>query len=470
VSGVSGGGDTGSVRSGMTRGLIVLFAIATGQAVASNYLAQPLLETLRHQFGVSSTVAGLIITVSQIGYATGLVLLLPLGDLLERRRLITTLAAITAVGLAAAALAPSIGFFAAAIGLVGFTSVMAQILIPIAAGLALDDERGRVIGTIMSGLIIGVLLARTVSGAVAALAGWRTVYWVAAVLMVVLAAVLHHALPRSRARIRLTYPRLLLSVLTIAREEPRLRRQAVHGVLSFAAFSGFWTTLTFLLAGPHYGYSTGAIGLFGLIGVAGATTASVVGRFTDRGWSLRLTGVTSMLIASGYVLLWAGGTSLAALIAGVLVLDIGCQGLHITSQSEIYRLRPEARSRVNAFYMTSRFVGGGAGSAAAAVAFGMFGWPGVCLLGMGFGLASTLWWATGLRSRTGARRDPTPGDEAGASLAIAAALSESESFDAEQPAHERAAADHTGAPTAPHAHVTEAFPQSSAQTAPHHPS
>jgi predicted MFS family arabinose efflux permease len=433
----------------MTRGLIVLFAIATGQAVASNYLAQPLLEALRHQFGVSTAVAGLIITVSQIGYATGLVLLLPLGDLLERRRLITTLAAITAAGLAAAAMAPSIGLFTAAIGLVGFTSVMAQILIPIAAGLALDDERGRVIGTIMSGLIIGVLLARTVSGAVAALAGWRTVYWVAAALMVVLAAVLHHALPSSRARVGLSYPRLLASVLSIARDEPMLRRSAVHGVLSFAAFSGFWTTLTFLLAGPHYGYSTGAIGLFGLIGVAGATTASVVGRFTDRGWSSRLTGVTSMLIASGYVLLWVGGTSLAALIAGILILDIGCQGLHITSQSEIYRLRPDARSRVNAFYMTSRFVGGGAGSAVAAAAFTVFGWPGVCLLGVGFGLASTLWWVVGLRRRAAARRDLTPGDDAGASLAIAAALSESESFDADWPADASPA---LGPPEVPAAH------------------
>jgi predicted MFS family arabinose efflux permease len=274
---------------------------------------------------------------------------------------------------------------------------MAQILIPIAATMALDEERGRVLGTIMSGLITGVLLARTVSGMVAAVAGWRTVYWVAAGLMLALAMVLYRALPRYKASIGLSYPRLLASVLTIARQEPVLRRQAVHGALCFAAFSGFWTTLTFLLAGPHYGYSTGIIGLFGLVGVAGALTASVVGRFTDLGWARRLTGVTSMMIVSGYFLLWLGATSLVALFAGILVLDIGCQGLHITSQSEIYRLRPEARSRVNAFYMTSRFVGGGAGSAAAAFVYMAFGWNGVCLLGAGFGLASTLWWATAPR-------------------------------------------------------------------------
>ena len=379
--------------------MIALFALATGMAVASDYLAQPLLATLRTEFGVSSAVAGLIITVAQIGYASGLILLLPLGDLLERRRLITTLALITSAGLAAAALAPSIGFFAAAIGLVGFTSVMAQILLPIAATLSLDDERGRVVGTIMSGLIVGVLLARTFSGLVAAAAGWRTVYGIAAALMLTLAVVLHQALPRYKPHIRLSYPRLLASVLTIAREEPVLRRQGVHGALCFAAFSGFWTTLTFLLAGPHYGFGTAVIGLFGLVGAAGATTASVVGRFTDRGWASWLTGVTSMLIVAGYSLLWLGATSLAALIVGIVVLDIGCQGLHITSQSEIYRLRPEARSRVNAFYMTSRFAGGGAGSAAAAFVYSVFGWNGVCLLGVAFGLASTLWWADGLRVR-----------------------------------------------------------------------
>ena len=400
--GVSAIDDTTTQARGMSRGLVALFAIATGLAVASDYLAQPLLATLRTEFGVSSAVAGLIVTVSQIGYASGLVLLLPLGDLFERRRLITTLALITSAGLAAAAVAPSIGFFAAAIGLVGFTSVMAQILVPIAATLALDDERGRVVGTIMSGLIMGVLLARTVSGLVAAVAGWRTVYWVAAALMLALTVVLHRALPRYRARIGLSYPRLLASVLTIAREEPVLRRQAVHGAVSFAAFSAFWTTLTFLLAGSHYGFSTGIIGLFGLVGAAGAMTASIVGRFTDRGWAHRLTGVTSLLLVAGYLLLWLGATSIAALLAGIVVLDIGCQGLHITSQSEIYRLKPQARSRVNAFYMTSRFVGGGAGSAAAAFVYSAFGWNGVCLLGVGFGLASTLWWLVGSRARASA--------------------------------------------------------------------
>jgi predicted MFS family arabinose efflux permease len=383
----------------MSRGLIVLFAIATGQAVASNYLAQPLLDTIRREFHVTSAVAGLIVTVAQIGYATGLVMILPLGDLFERRRLITTLAAVTAAGLAAAALAPSAGLFAAAAGLVGLTTVMAQILVPFAATLAPEAERGRVVGTVMSGLLLGILLARTASGLVAAAAGWRAVYWVAAALMLAQTVVLYRALPTYRARVSLTYPRLLASVLTIARAEPVLRRRALHGVCSFAAFSALWTTLAFVLAGPRYGFGEGVIGLFGLIGAAGALTASVVGRFTDRGWTYRLTGVTSLLLVSGYALLWLGGTSLAALIAGIVVLDVGAQGLHITNQTEVYRLQPEARSRVNAFYMTSCFVGAALGSASAALVYGAYGWGGVCVLGAGFGLASTLWWSVGPRAR-----------------------------------------------------------------------
>ncbi|HET6495866.1 MAG TPA: MFS transporter [Thermoleophilia bacterium] len=393
--------DRGSAagRQGMSRGLILLFAVATGQAVSSNYLAQPLLDTLRREFQVSTAVAGLIVTAAQVGYAAGLVMILPLGDLFERRRLITALAVVTAGGLAAAALAPSIWPFAAAVGLVGLTSVMAQVLVPFAATLAPAAERGRVVGTVMSGLLLGILLGRTVSGLVAAAAGWRVVYGGAAALMLVQALVLYKVLPTYRERVALTYPRLLASVLAIARTEPELRRCAVHGVCSFAAFSALWTTLAFLLAGPRYSFGEGVIGLFGLVGAAGALTASIVGRFADRGWTYRLTGVTSLLLVAGYALLWLGGTSLAALLAGILVLDIGCQGLHITNQTDIYRLRPEARNRINAFYMTSCFAGAALGSASAALVYGTWGWSGVCVLGAGFGLSSTLWWSVGPYAR-----------------------------------------------------------------------
>ena len=271
---------------GMSRGMILLFAVATGQAVASNYLAQPLLDTIRDQFGVSAAVAGLIVTAAQVGYAAGLILLLPLGDLFERRRLITTLAAITVAGLAAAAVAPSIGFFIAAAGVIGLTSVMAQLLVPFAATLAPEAERGRVVGTVMSGLILGILLARTFSGLVAQIAGWRAVYVIAAVLMVVQTVVLYVKLPRYRSSAGLVVPQAARLRPQLARSEPVLRRRALYGVFSFASFSVLWTTLAFLLSGPPYSYSDGIIGLFGLVGAAGALTASVVGRFTDRGWVL----------------------------------------------------------------------------------------------------------------------------------------------------------------------------------------
>jgi predicted MFS family arabinose efflux permease len=399
---VSARQGAGPGAGSMSSGLIVLFAVATGQAVASNYLAQPLLDTLRRELHVTSAVAGLIVTAAQVGYALGLVLLIPLGDLLERRRLITTLALITAAGLAVAAVAPGIGLFITAVGLVGFTAAMAQILVPFAATLAPEAERGRVVGTVMSGLLLGILLGRTVSGLVAAAAGWRVVYAAAALLMLAQAMVLYRVLPTYRERVDLTYPRLLASVLGIVRAEPELRRCALHGLCGFAAFSALWTTLAFLLAGPRYGFGEGIIGLFGLVGAAGALTASVVGRFADRGWSYRLTGVTSLLLIAGYALLWLGATSLAALLVGILVLDIGCQGLHVTNQTDIYRLRAEARSRINAFYMTSCFVGAALGSAMAALVYGALGWTGVCLLGAGFGLVSTLWWAVGPRSRAAA--------------------------------------------------------------------
>jgi predicted MFS family arabinose efflux permease len=381
----------------MSRGLVVLFAVATGQAVASNYLAQPLLDVISHELGISAGVAGLIVTAAQVGYAAGLILMIPLGDLLERRRLITVLAAITAAGLATAAFSPSVGVFMSAVALVGFTSVMAQILVPFAATLADPAHRGRVVGTIMSGLMLGILLARTASGLIAQVAGWRGVYIIFAVLMVAQAVTLWMVLPTYRADVKLGYGRLLGSVFAIARQEPVLRLRALFGVVSFATFSALWTTLAFLLSGSPYDYSEGIIGLFGLVGAAGALTATVVGRFTDRGWARMLTGISALLLLLGFALLWRGGVSLPALLAGVLVLDVGSSGLHLSNQSEIFRLRPEARSRINAFYMTSCFIGAAAGSAVAAFVYERWSWDGVCVLGAAISLFGLALWAFGPR-------------------------------------------------------------------------
>ena len=365
----------------MARGLIILFAVAVGLAVANNYLAQPLLETLRVRFGVSTVVAGLLVTAAQAGYCLGLLLLTPLGDLLERRRLIVTLGLLTTAFLAGAAFAPSIGFLMAAVALIGFTSVMAQILVPFAATLAGDAERGSVVGTVMSGLLLGILLARAVSGAIAQAAGWRSVYIVAAGAMLIMTGLLSWRLPRQKVESGLTYPRLLASVLKIARTEPKLQERAIYGGLSFAAITTVLATLAFLLSGAPYHWNEGAIGLFTLFGVGGAMMAIVTGRLNDRGWTRALTVVMPAIMASGYVLLWLGRWSLAPLIVGFVLTDLAGQAVHITNQSVIYAMQPEARSRINAVYMTSCFIGMTFGSFAAALAYASFGWTGVCILG-----------------------------------------------------------------------------------------
>ena len=379
----------------VSRRLVLTFAIACGIAVATNYYAQPLLDRIAREFDVGAATAGLIVTASQLGYAAGLVLLVPLGDVLERRRLVVTVLTVTAAALVAAAAAPSIGVLLAAAACFGSTSVVAQILVPFAASLAGDEERGRVVGTVMSGLLTGVLLARTVAGLVAEVAGWRAVYVLAALSMLGLSLALHHVLPVSPPAERLGYGSLLRSVGRLVREEPVLRLRAAYGALTFAAFSVLWTSLAFLLARPPYGYGDAVIGLFGLLGAAGALAASVAGRAADRGHAARATGawVTASLV--GFGVLTQGGDHLAAVVVGVLLVDLGVQGTHITNQSLIYRLRPEARSRLTTAYMTTYFAGGALGSAGSAWAYARSGWSAVCLLGLlCTGAALALWLLT----------------------------------------------------------------------------
>jgi predicted MFS family arabinose efflux permease len=383
---------------GIPRRLVFILAAACGLAVANLYYAQPLLATIAREFHSGTEPAGLVVTLTQIGYALGLAFLVPLGDMLERRRLAVTILCVAAVALIGAALAPSL-LVLALLGLaIGGASVVVQILVPLAADLAAPSERGRVVGTVMSGLLIGILLARTLSGLVAGATGWRWVYVLAAVLMVGLAVVLRRTLPRTQPTAGLSYPALLRSVLTILRDEAVLRRRALFGALGFATFSAFWTTAAFLLAGPPYRYSTSVIGLFGLLGVAGALMASLAGRLADRGHAHGATGGFAAAILASFGLIFLGGHALAALIAGIVLLDLGVQGLQITNQSQVYSLRPDARSRINTAYMTSYFVGGALGSAGAVLVYGLAGWGGVCLFGAACAAAIlALWLATDTR-------------------------------------------------------------------------
>ena len=379
--------------------LVYVMAVATGVAVANLYYAQPLLHTLAQNFGTSEGTTGLIITMTQLGYVLGLGLIVPLGDLFERRRLITVVSAGTAVALAGAAVSPGIGSFLLACLAIGLTSVVAQVLVPFAAALAANEQRGSVIGRVMTGLLLGILLARTVSGFIADAFGWRVVFGLATICMIVQTAVLWRMLPQSQGETRMSYSALIGSVIQLFRDEPLLRRRIVYGSLGFAAFSVFWTALAFLLARPPYGYNDSTIGLFGLIGAAGALSASFAGHIHDRGGTRMGTGILIGLVVLAFVIMGVFSTQLTAIIIGVVLLDIGQQGTHILNQSVIYTLNPKARSRITTAYMTCFFFGGVVGSASSGYMFELSGWPGVALLGGTFGGISFLYWLTELGTR-----------------------------------------------------------------------
>ncbi len=373
--------------------LVALMAFATGAVVANLYYVQPLEDTLAAALGTSTGAIGLVVTLVQIGYAIGLATLVPLGDLLERRRLLGIMLAVTVLGLVGMALAPSVAVLGAAAVLVGLTSVAAQVIVPFAAHIATADKQGRVVSTVMSGLLLGILLSRTVSGLLASVAGWRAVFMFGAVVTTTVALLLWHKLPTVPPTTRLRYPHLLASVIQLVREEPVLRMRILYGALVFASFSAFWASAGFLLARPPYGWNDAAIGAFALVGAAGALAAKFAGGLADRGLAVRATGGFLVVMVLSYILLALGGQSVLALGAGVACMDLACQGVHISNQGLIYRLRPDARSRVNTAYMTSYFVAGAAGSGLSAIVmYPLFGWSGVCVLGAAFPTIALLLW------------------------------------------------------------------------------
>jgi predicted MFS family arabinose efflux permease len=386
----------------MDRRLVVLLAVTCGVAVSSLYVAQPLLDTIGSAFGVSDGTAGLLVTASQLGYVVGLALLVPLGDLLERRRLIVGLLVLAALGQVVSAVAPGFAVLATSLALVGVTSAVAQIVVPLASSLAAEDERGQVVGTVMSGLLIGILLARTLSGLLAEVGGWRLVFAAVAAALLVLAAVLWRFLPVAHAPAEVRYPALLRSVLTLVREEGELRERMLLGAVGMATFSVLWTAVAFLLAREPYGYGDGVIGLFGLAGLAGALMAPLAGRAVDAGRGRATTTAALVVLALSWLLLELGGTSVVALLVGIVALDFAVQGLQITNQSTVYALRPDARSRITTAYMVAYFLGGVAGSTSAAAVFAAGGWDAVCVLGGGIALFGLGSWGVFAR-RHGAR-------------------------------------------------------------------
>ncbi|WP_315985102.1 MFS transporter [Hymenobacter sp. BT188] len=378
------------IQAPLTSGLVWLMAITCGLVVANIYYNQPLLVEIGRTFQVSDSRVSWVATITQVGYTLGLLFAVPLGDKVERKGLILLLLLCAAACLAGAALAPSCVVLVAASLLIGIFSAVPQLLVPMAASLATDAERGKVVGKIMSGLLIGILLSRTLSGYVGAHFGWRTMFGGGALMMLVLVAILALRLPRNQPSFKGTYGSLMKSLLTLTRDLPTLRRSSLVGACMFGGLTVFWTTLVFFLEGAPYFYKSDVVGFFGVIGACGALAAPLAGKLADERGSDYALSMGILLALGAYLLLGLTGVYLVGLILGVIILDVGQQVTHISNQSRIFSLIPEARSRLNTVYMTSSFIGGSLGSLAGGFAWAHWQWPGVCATGLVFVIAAFL--------------------------------------------------------------------------------
>lgn len=381
-------------RMPLTRYVILLFAIACGMSVANIYFAQPLLDELSYEFNMDYAVIGILITVTQIFYALGLLLLVPLGDLLNQRRLIIGQMAISMAALVIVGTASSGAMLFAGLALVGLLAVVTQTIVAFVATVAAPAERGRAVGMVTSGIVIGILLARTISGVLKDLAGWRSVYLFSAALMLLMVYALYKTLPNVERKVKtLSYSQLLKSVLVLFLQERLLRVRAVLAMLIFTAFSILWTPLVLPLSAPPLSLSHSAIGAFGLVGVVGALAAAKAGKLADRGYGQRTTGIALSLLLLSWLPISYTERSLFALVIGIILLDLAVQAVHVTNQSMIFALRPQARSRMVAGYMIFYSIGSAAGSIASTHIYAQYGWHGVCVLGASVSAVALIFWA-----------------------------------------------------------------------------
>ena len=370
--------------------VLLLMSIAAGLCAGGNYINQPLLHSIAMGLGISEATAALTVTLAQVSYACGLLLLVPLGDKLERRSLVVGLMLLASIGQFTSGFASGMGMLTVGTIMAGLFSVAAQILVPMAAMLSDPQRSGRAVGLVMSGLLVGILTARSVAGILSGLGGWSTTYKVTGLAMLGVAAALWFMLPTSRNTTPASYGQVLRSMLTLVAEQPRLRSRALLGALAFATLSALFSTMALLLSGPAHGLGDTAIGLVGLVGVAGALMANLAGRLGDRGWTQATTAVSAALLIPGWLCLWLGGTSLAWFLVGILVVDLALQGVHISNQNVIYALSAEARSRLNAVYMTTYFIGGASGSALGSLAWQQGGWAATSALGLGLAVLTCM--------------------------------------------------------------------------------
>lgn len=357
-------------------------AAACGLAVANLYYNQPLLPQIARNFHVSDRQVGVLPMLTQAGFAVGVFLLAPLGDTLERRRLILVMLALVTVALVFAALAPNLLCLSVASFAIGITSVISTQVLPFAVQLGRPEERGKTVGSIASAMLIGVLLSRTLSGAVGEAFGWRVMYGVASVLMIGLALVLKSLLPHSQPTVSLPYKKLIHSMWHLTREHAVLREATLNGMLLYGALSAFWATLVFLVESPVYRYGSTVAGLFGLVGALGALGAPITGRLADKRSPRILVGFAATAMLVGFLVLWAFGTHLAGLIVGVIVLDLAAQAATVSNQATVYSLAPDAHSRLYTIYRASYSMGGAGGAYLGVYAWSLYGWNGVCAVGV----------------------------------------------------------------------------------------
>ncbi|MFJ4689328.1 MFS transporter [Streptomyces sp. NPDC088789] len=383
--------------------LVALLAVASGMTVANLYYAQPLLSSLSSVFHTGTATAGTLITLTQVGYVIGMLFLVPLGDRLEKRNLITVLLTVTTLALVAAGLATSFPMLLIASLVSGATSVVAQILVPFAASLAPDHARGRIVGRVMSGLLTGILLSRTLSSLVSDLAGWRVVFLGSAALMAALAVALRAALPEHAPTTAIPYHHMLRSTLRLVRTHPALLRCGLYQAAMFGAFSAFWTTVSFVLTGPRFHYSPVGVGVFALVGAAGAAIAPFAGHWADRGLVRPMTGIAFVVAALAFALAGFGAHSVVLIALAAILIDMAVQATLILGQHTVYQLDPTARARLNSAFIAMFFVGGAVGSQLGSVVYHSGGWTALTVLGAALPFLALLYWATERRQRAAAK-------------------------------------------------------------------
>jgi predicted MFS family arabinose efflux permease len=362
-----------------------LMALICAFAVANLYYNQPILAAIAKSFQVSAAEVGWIPTLTQLGYASGLMLFVPLGDRVEQRRLIVIMLLVTSMTLFAAALSPNLNTLILISFAIGATTIVAQILIPFATQLAPPSDQGKVIGNLMSALFVGILLARPIGGWIGEQFNWRGIYWMAGSIMVLLAIASTQLLPKYQPKSKLSYGALLRSLWELVKSQPTLREASLIQAMLFGAFSVFWSTLAFLLTRPPYSYGSKAVGLFGLVGIAGILVAPLLGQIADRGTAKILRSIIGMAIFGAivaYSIFWQWGTHLWGLILGSILLNLSSQGALIANQVKIYSLDPNARSRLNTVFMVATFLGASLGSVLGTYGWNLMQWTGVCIAGL----------------------------------------------------------------------------------------